>query len=427
MFQRRRDDQMPARDWMGIYKEEIIAEQVKQLYALMPFGIVATLLNSVILFFLLRKVIPQGILIAWLVAVVVITMLRIALAIQFRRTDFKPSAAPKWGNRFIAELILAGVVWGSIGTFPFSGVSLAHQVLIAFVLGGMAAGAAVTFSVTKEGYLAFSIPALLPLCLRFFLMNNVFNFSMGVMLSLFGLLLWGISRRHYLVNSTSLLLRFENRANYDRLRELAVHLQTIREEERANIAREIHDELGQTMTAVKMDLAWLNKKYADHAELFTKTSSTLNLIDDTIQTIKKICTELRPGILDHLGLGAAILWQGQEFQKRTGILFEVDIEEGTEVDGDRSIALFRIFQEALTNIMRHANASKVVASLKEENGKLTLKVTDDGKGITEEEIAKSNSFGLLGMRERVHPWKGNVSISGIPNKGTTITVTLPIE
>ncbi len=213
----------------------------------------------------------------------------------------------------------------------------------------------------------------------------------------------------------------------EQLRNLYLNLQAMREEERANIAREIHDELGQIMTAIKMDLAWLNKKYADHQTIHEKTLSTLNLIDKTLKSIKKICTELRPGILDHLGLGAALSWQAKEFEDRTGIRCKVEAEEDSEIDGNRSTALFRIFQEALTNVMRHADATEVTARLKSEASKITLEIKDNGKGISEEEITKSNSFGLLGMRERVYPWRGNVTISGTPTKGTTITVVLPID
>jgi|GEM_PF-1755436 len=210
-------DQMHAPDW-ATHKEEILAERVKQLYALMPFGIVATLLNSVIIFFLLKNVIPQGILFIWLAAMMLITMLRIALAIQFSRTEFQRVAPHVWGNRLIAGLALSGIAWGSMGFFPFSGgVSLAHQVFIAFVLGGMIAGASATFSVSREGYLAYSIPALLPITVRFFLMNDAFHYAMGSMLFLYGLLLWMISRRNYLVISNSLLLRFENRGMIEQL------------------------------------------------------------------------------------------------------------------------------------------------------------------------------------------------------------------
>jgi signal transduction histidine kinase len=181
------------------------------------------------------------------------------------------------------------------------------------------------------------------------------------------------------------------------------------------------------MTAVKMDIAWIQGHYAEHKDIFEKTSATLKLIDMTIKSIKKICTELRPAILDHLGLGTAIQWQAQEFQNRAGISCEVVVEESLEVSSAQATALFRIFQEALTNVLRHANATRVTASLKGEFGKIELKISDNGKGITEDDISKPNSFGLLGMRERVYPWRGNVSISSIPGEGTRIDVILPQE
>ncbi len=214
-------------------------------------------------------------------------------------------------------------------------------------------------------------------------------------------------------------------SNQARLRNLCMNQQYVREEERANIAREIHDELGQIMTAIRMDVSWLKGRYSDHEVVAGKTSAILKLIDTTIKSVRRICTELRPDLLDHLGIGAAIQWQAEEFQDRTGILCEVDVEEGIEVDGDRSIALFRIFQEALTNVLRHANATKVTASLKNVNGPAILKISDNGKGITEEEISKPDSFGLLGMRERVYPWRGRVSINGSADKGTIIEVIIP--
>ena len=212
------DEQKRAHN-LETYKDEINAEQVKQLYTVAPFGIAATILNSVIIFFVLKNVMPQAILFIWLAAIVVISILRIALAVQFRRTEFQQATARAGGNRFMVGLTLSGIAWGSLGFFPFSGgVSLAHQVFIAFVLGGMAAGAATTFSVSKEGYLAYSIPALAPLAVRFFFVYDIFHLAMGAMLSLYGLLLWRISLRHYLANSISLLLRFENRGMIDELR-----------------------------------------------------------------------------------------------------------------------------------------------------------------------------------------------------------------
>lgn len=216
----------------------------------------------------------------------------------------------------------------------------------------------------------------------------------------------------------------ERKRAEEQLRNLYANLQSMREEERAAIAREIHDELGQILTAIKMDIAWMNKKYSDHEGVSQKTAATLDLIDKTIKTVKKICTELRPEILDHLGLGAAIQWQAAEFQGRTGIQCEVSLDEDIEMEMNRTTALFRIFQEALTNIMRHANATKVTIDLSEKDGNVILEVTDNGKGISEEEMSKPSSFGLLGMRERVYPWKGSVNITGSPGKGTTVRVSI---
>ncbi len=219
----------------------------------------------------------------------------------------------------------------------------------------------------------------------------------------------------------------ERKKAEEQLRNLYLNLQAMREEERAKIAREIHDELGQIMTAIKMDVAWMKRTYSDHKGIFEKTSALLGLIDATIKSIRKICTELRPDILDHLGLMAAIQWQAQEFQNRTGIQCQVDVQDGIKVDSGRSTALFRIFQEALTNVLRHSNATKVIASLKDGNGNVILEVSDNGRGITEEEMLKPDHFGLLGIRERVYPWRGIVSISGRANEGTKIEVILPVK
>ena len=221
----------------------------------------------------------------------------------------------------------------------------------------------------------------------------------------------------------------ELKKSYRQLRNLSEHLQSIREEERMNIAREIHDELGQALTALKIDISMIgNKLYPDHKPLVEKTESIMERIDATIQVVKKICTELRPTVLDHFGLSAAIEWQAEDFQKRTGINCKVSFHpEDIVLDQDISIVIFRIFQEALTNIMRHADATEVKASLKAKDGMIKLEVMDNGKGITEEEITNSNSFGLLGIRERVNFLGGNVTISGISNKGTTIKVNIPFK
>jgi PAS domain S-box-containing protein len=212
----------------------------------------------------------------------------------------------------------------------------------------------------------------------------------------------------------------------EQLRNLTVHLESVREQERTNIAREIHDELAQTLTALKMDLSWLDHRLPrDPQSLSEKTKSMNNLIDSTLQTVKRISAELRPGILDDLGLVAAIEWQAEEFQNRTGISCNVTVDpQDLTVDQDLSTAIFRIFQETLTNVARHAHATNVAVGLKERAERLTLRVRDNGTGIKEEQIFDPKSFGLIGIRERVYPWGGKFSIKGIPGKGTTVVVNV---
>jgi PAS domain S-box-containing protein len=221
----------------------------------------------------------------------------------------------------------------------------------------------------------------------------------------------------------------ELKKSQEQLRNLADHLQSVREQERTSIARKIHDELGQALTALKMDISWLGKKLPnDQESLIKKAKSISTLTDMTIKTVKRITAELRPGLLDDLGLVAAIEWQVEEFQNRTGLTCKSVIDrEGIAVDEKRSTTIFRILQEALTNVARHAQATRVTVSLKEKNGGLYLLVRDNGKGITKEQISDPQSFGLMGMRERVRMWGGEVKFSGRPGKGTTVVVRMPVK
>jgi len=215
----------------------------------------------------------------------------------------------------------------------------------------------------------------------------------------------------------------------DQLRCLATHLQTVREEERLIMAREIHDELGQALTALKMDLIWMKKRLTpEHDKQTEKVNSMSNLVDTTIQTVRRISTELRPGLIDDLGLQAAMEWYCGEFQNRTGIKCNLDLEEDEHIlEQDRVIAIFRIFQESLTNVARHANAKDVFINLSFSSESLTMEIKDNGAGITKEQIFSQKSLGLVGLRERVNPWGGQVIISGIKNIGTTVKVILPIR
>jgi signal transduction histidine kinase len=220
----------------------------------------------------------------------------------------------------------------------------------------------------------------------------------------------------------------ESRRSSEQLRELSARLQSVREEERTRIARAIHDELGQTLTGLKMDVAWL-QRHLDQPQpaLLEKTQTMSDLIDTTIQTVRRISTELRPGILDDLGLVATIEWQLQEFQMRTGIESNlISAPEEATLNTDAATTVFRIFQEILTNVARHAHATRVEVAVEETGTFLTLQVQDNGRGITATEIHSPKSIGLLGMQERARLQAGEVQFHGTPGKGTTVTVRLPL-
>jgi PAS domain S-box-containing protein len=222
------------------------------------------------------------------------------------------------------------------------------------------------------------------------------------------------------------------RDSRDQLRNLANRLQLVREEERTGIAREIHDELGQALTGLKMDLSWLRGRAAqldgapEAAGLLARLERMSALTDETVQTVRRIATELRPAVLDALGLVAALEWQSKDFQARSGIpcAFTTGIEE-MRLSPECATAVFRIFQEALTNIARHANATSVTARLECVENRICLWIQDDGVGIAPEVAANSRSLGLLGLRERAHVIGADLSIAGRPGEGTRVSLTFP--
>jgi len=214
----------------------------------------------------------------------------------------------------------------------------------------------------------------------------------------------------------------------EQLRRLAAHQQGVREEERIRIARELHDRFGQALTLLKMDLSWLKKQgVKESSQVLQKMNAMFEVIDEAMRNLHMVTSELRPGILDDFGLAAAIEWQIEEFRTRSGISCRLETG-GFEppLPKELATALFRIFQETLTNILRHAQADEVAVRLEEVDGELTLQIRDNGRGITEAQINDPQSYGLLGMRERLHPWNGRVAFEGQPGAGTVVTVQLPM-
>ncbi|MGB8648768.1 MAG: PAS domain S-box protein [Anaerolineae bacterium] len=221
----------------------------------------------------------------------------------------------------------------------------------------------------------------------------------------------------------------ELQASYSQLRALTSQLQAVREEERSRIARELHDELGQALTALKYDLSTLASRFPKRNELLRAEAQEMsNAIDMTIKTVRRISTELRPGMLDDLGLATAIDWQGQEFAARTGIQCKVSLPEvELALDREQATAIFRIFQETLTNVARHAKATRVDVRLESGDDAFRLQVRDNGHGFDRAVARTKHSLGLLGMRERAELLGGAVDVESVIGQGTTVTVVMPLN
>ncbi|HSU28180.1 MAG TPA: PAS domain S-box protein [Chitinophagaceae bacterium] len=239
----------------------------------------------------------------------------------------------------------------------------------------------------------------------------------------------GIPARLVLANDVTEKLEAEQKLkhSFKEIRMLTEHLQQIREQERTNIAREIHDELGQQLTVLKMDASWLTKKLSSSDEsIREKLKDLMQLLDGTVRSVRRISAELRPSLLDDLGLVAAIEWHLQEFEKRSGILIQFQVEEpDMPVPDELKTGLYRIFQESLTNVARHANATEVTVILASHGGNIVLSIEDNGGGFDRLKASGKKTLGILGMEERTSMMGGNYKITSSPGKGTIVTVSVP--
>ena len=219
---------------------------------------------------------------------------------------------------------------------------------------------------------------------------------------------------------------------HDRMRALAAHLAEVAEQDKMRLSREIHDVLGQELTGLKLDLSWLARRIAPVPDppreaILKRLGPMAAQIDGCVQTVRRLATGLRPGVLDDLGLDEAIEWQAHEFQARAGIRVELSLPESElKLDRDRATAIFRIFQELITNVARHSGATGVSVQLTPEEGGIVLEVSDNGRGITAAELSRPNALGLLGMRERAAQFGGTLEIRGIDGKGTRAMIRIPV-
>jgi PAS domain S-box-containing protein len=254
------------------------------------------------------------------------------------------------------------------------------------------------------------------------------NNLIGIVINGKLLRIWGAQRD----KTAETLAKRDLEKSHQQMRALAAYLQSIRERERASLAREMHDVLGQSLTSLKIEVSWLAKKLhslndGNLAPLDEKLIEIGDLLNETIVSVKSLSTELRPGVLDKLGLAAALEWQCEEFGRRSGIECDWKVpEEPFSITPMRSTAMFRILQEALTNVARHSDATSVAVELNVDGAQASLTVSDNGRGITNEQRNAPDSLGLLGMRERTEYLGGTFQVSGLAGRGTTVTVRLPL-
>jgi signal transduction histidine kinase len=235
--------------------------------------------------------------------------------------------------------------------------------------------------------------------------------------------------RTALVDITQLKVKeAELTESHQQLRNLSAHLDRVRETERRHLAREIHDELGQKLTSLRFQVAMLSAGInSPQADLSQTANSLLRQIDETIESVRAIASDLRPAVLD-LGLTAAVEWQMQEFRRRTGIAYKLKIsDEDIPLDNDRATAVFRIIQESLTNVIRHAKASEITLKLEKKDDVLKLRITDNGIGVALDGMDKARAFGIAGMRERVRLLDGTLTIRSRPGQGVQIMVNIPLK
>jgi len=415
-------------------------EQVRRLYSFLPVGLVASAVNSVILAAVLWPVLPHRSLIIWLVSLLIVTTGRFVLVRLYSGATESRRSDRSWGRLLVAGNFLSGVLWGCLVIFLFPAQSMPHQVFEAFVIGGMVAGAVSTFSNLRRAFVAFALPASVPVTVRFFMFSDGMHIAMATMCSIFVVLMFMSAFRNHKAYRAVLELNMENRSLIEKLsekstkaeqvteelRNLTAYLDSVREEESKRIASEIHDQLGQSLTAAKMALARLRKSWPEPPEdVRGGLYSVSALLETVIGDVRRIARHLRPLVLDELGLGAAVEWLVDDFRERTGAACDLELRiEDHNLEPDCSMALFRILQEALTNVARHAEARQVRVALVELEGEIRLRVQDDGKGISPDYV-RSHTFGVLSMKERALRLRGDLQIAPGEPTGTVVSLRIP--
>jgi len=385
-------------------------------------------------------VVPRSRLIVWLSAVIVLTVLRFLLYHSYQKSPNKYRDASRWGRLLLAGNLMSGIVWGSLAIIAYPSHSVVHQIFQAFVIGGMVAGAVGAYSISRFAFSMYAIPAVVPIIVRFLSSPDPIHLAMGLMSAIFVALMTSSVFRLSMTQKEGLRLEFENRRLVatvldeakraeelaTELRRLTAHMDSVREEESKRIATEIHDHLGQALAVAKFELSNLEMASRQSpAELQNRITSVSGVLDGVIGEIRRIARNLRPLVLDDLGLEAAADWLIKDFQQRTEIHCDLTVRSGADPPSPPcSITLFRILQEALANVARHSGAHNLDVELDYEGDAVILAVRDDGRGLPGD-FAGRDTFGVLSMRERAVRLGGELSISSRQSGGTEVLVRIP--
>ena len=447
----------------------LYAEQVKQLYSNARVGLLTTAINGLILVVIQRDVTSRINLIAWITLIAVVSLLRYKDIGEFWRRSPEASEAGYWGKRFTFQLALSGMAWGSSAIFLFPIDSLGHQTFLAFVTGGMVAGAAASFSSIMKSFLAYSVPALSPIVIRFGLLGDEFHLAMGGMVLLFGVMIVFIARRINTVRITSVKLRFENnslvsyltaekekldklnekllleirerervekelRNSESYLRGLSAELLNAQERERKLIAQEIHDSMGSSLAATKFKLEnALKDMGVDNPQASAVLENIIPVVQRTIDEARRIQMSLRPSILDDLGILTTINWFCRDFESTYSdihIQKEINIKE-SEIPDSLKIVIYRLLQEAMNNIAKHSKANTVFLSLRKSGDSVDLAIRDNGQGFDPAEAyahpGTGRGLGLESMKERVELSGGFFFIESEKGVGTALKASWLIK
>jgi signal transduction histidine kinase len=423
---------------------------VNLIYRQSKIGILATVVNASILVFILWEQITHWILTLWYIIILLVSLIRYILNKRFLGQADPSQDIRRWGQLLKVGLAISGLLWGATGIFLFPVHSIAHQVFIAFVIAGMVAGAVGVFSPIMPIFLAFSIPALVPITIRCILISDQMHMAMGAMITLFAILTFmtaqriGFSTRELVALKETFVDQLEERtADLERVNEtleqrvaertrqlqaLAMDLVEAEERERRRLAQLLHDDLQQSLAAARMQLqAACECTPADTEAL----ANVEKIMGESLQKARRLSHELSPAVLQHSGLVASLEWLARQMKEQFGLHVQMESDGAQQFEGEPlKVFFFRAVQELLFNMVKHAGVKTAQVALSSSDSCAVVSVTDQGQGFDPgilDSITSLKGFGLLSLRERTRYIGGSLAIESAAGKGSRFTLTVPIS